>query len=247
MDLATVKNYIVDLIFPRKCLGCGRFIDDRGDSFVCDECLATIPIKGDFACAFCLSPVAMGKTCSFCSKEHFLDRLLVATSYNENLVKDIIKTVKYKFVAGPAGNAAKLMLNYFQKKIAANLAVGDSTVIIPVPLHKKRHNWRGFNQSEIIAGELASGLGLPMATEILMRTANNCPQVEIPEKEKRINNTRGIFKCPRPELIAGKKVMLIDDVSTTGSTLNECARVLKSSGAKEVIGFVFARGDMKSS
>jgi competence protein ComFC len=264
VNLETTKNYLIDLIFPRKCLGCGQFMENCDNSFVCKECLEAIPTKSDFSCAFCLSPVVMGKTCPFCSKEHFLDRLFVATSYDKDLVKNMVKTIKYKFIEGPVGDAAKFMLNYFQKKIAINFTINNPAVIVPVPLHKKRYNWRGFNQSEIMAEKLANGLNLPILAGVLTRKTNNRPQVEISEKEKRIDNIRGVFKCRQPGLtlsnnrdavsaqryltglIADKIVILIDDVCTTSSTLDECARVLKLAGAKEVIGFVFARGDMKS-
>ncbi len=236
----------MDLLFPRRCLGCGILLSDDNESHICSACLAGIKMKNDFACAFCNSPVAEGKTCPFCRTDHFLDRLFVATSYENPLVEKIIKTMKYRFVGSLAGDMAGLMAKYLERRSLLGFNIDrDQTVIVPVPLHRRRLNWRGFNQAEIIGNHIGSHFKLNFQN-LLVRTRNHIPQAQISDRRTRIANAAGIFNCARPELMRGKTVLLVDDVATTGSTLDDCARALKAAGAREVIGFVFAKGTFAS-
>ncbi len=240
------KSWLLDLLFPRFCLGCEILLSDNNESRVCTACLAGIKTKNDFACAFCNSPVAAGMTCPFCRADHFLDRLFVATSYDNPLAEKIIKTMKYRFVGSLAGDIAGFMAKYLERRFSSGFNVDrGSTVIVPVPLHRRRLNWRGFNQAEVIGSGIGSRLGINFQ-DILGRKRNHAPQAQISDRRLRIANATGIFKCMRPEPVQGKTVLLVDDVATTGSTLDDCARALKGAGAKEVIGFVFAKGTFAS-
>ncbi len=240
--MPTLKNWFLDLLFPRRCLGCEIWLSDNDDSHVCSACLAGIKMKNDFACAFCSSPVVEGKTCPFCRADHSLDRLFVATSYENPLVEKIIKTMKYRFVRSLAGDMAGLMAKYLERRFSLGFNIAhDSIVVVPVPLHRRRLNWRGFNQAEIIGNNIGSHFKLNFQN-LLVRIRNHIPQAQISDRQSRIANAAGISKCMKSELVQGKIVLLVDDVTTTGSTLDDCARALKAAGAKEVIGFVFARG-----
>jgi len=242
--MGDLKRAILDIIFPRRCLGCKIPLSGNGESYLCQHCLAGIKIKNDFACAFCGSPVIAGLTCYFCRPAHFLDRLLVATSYENPLVEKIIKTMKYGFVRPLADDMAELMARYLKARLDSGLNIkSDLTIVSPVPLHRRRLNWRGFNQAEIIGGVISSRFKLDFQN-ILKRKHSRAPQARIANRELRIANARGIFECPRPELVRGKAILLVDDVATTSSTLDDCARALKDGGAKEVIGLVFARGTL---
>jgi competence protein ComFC len=241
---------ILDLVFPRHCVGCDILMSDDSESHICPHCLKEISFSNHFACAFCMAPVVGGKTCPFCIREHFLDRLLVTTSYENPLVKRMLKNMKYRFVKSLAGSTAELMLRYLLKRQKAGLElVPETTLIVPVPLTRRRLNWRGFNQSEIIAHDLSQGLTWPIAKDILIRVRNVKPQASMPDRVSRIENMKKVFSLnPNPkhtnhDLIKEKSILLIDDISTTGSTLDDCARALKSAGAKEVIAFVFARNN----
>ena len=110
-------------------------------------------------------------------------------------------------------------------------------------MEKRRIKWRGFNQSREIAEELASssGLGLRVLSNILIKTKETLPQVELSD-ETRKENIKGVFLVKEKDLIKNKKILLVDDVYTTGATMAECARVLKESGAREIIGIAIARG-----
>lgn len=241
------KNWLLDIVFPRQCLGCKILLSDEKESYLCPSCLAEIKIKNDFACAFCGSPVIAGLTCHFCRPAHFLDRLWVATSYENPLVEKVIKTMKYRFVKALANDMAGLMAGYLEKRFASDLGADrGSIIILPVPLHRLRLNWRGFNQAEIIGSKIGACLGLDFRQDVLRRRHHCTPQALITNREPRIANTKGVFECQKPEPVRSKIVLLVDDVATTGSTLDDCSRALKSAGTKEVIGFVFARGNPAS-
>ncbi len=232
----------MDFLFPRRCLGCEILLSDNNESRICSACLAGIKMKNDFACAFCNSPVVGGRTCPFCRADHFLDRLFVMTSYENPLVEKIIKIMKYRFVRSLAGDMAGLMAKYLEQRFSPGFNIDrDPIVVVPVPLHRRRLNWRGFNQAEIIGNGISSYFKLNFQ-DPLVRIRNHIPQAQINDRQSRIANAAGISKCTKPELVQGKIVLLVDDVATTGSTLDDCARALKGAGAKEIIGFVFARG-----
>jgi ComF family protein len=241
--MGTFKSWFLDILFPRQCLECRILLSGKDKSYICPACLAGIKVKNDFACAFCGSPVIAGLTCPFCKPGHFLDRLWVATSYENPLVGKILKTMKYRFVRSLADDIAKLMAKYLEGRFSSALNIDrGSIIVVPVPLHRLRLNWRGFNQAEIIGSRIGFCLGLNLRQDALGRNRHHTPQARIADRESRIANTKGVFECQKPESVRGKTALLIDDVATTGSTLDDCARALKGAGAKEVIGFVFARG-----
>lgn len=115
-----------------------------------------------------------------------------------------------------------------------------SLVLIPVPLHRYRKNWRGFNQAELVAGEVARGRS-PIV-EALVRIKATSQQARTIDKKTRVENMKGAFEITKAgRSLRGKKVILVDDVFTSGATMGECAKVLRQAGIKEVWGFVLAR------
>ena len=109
------------------------------------------------------------------------------------------------------------------------------------PIGKKRLKWRGFNHTEEIAKVLSAALSIPIHTDLLQRTKNTPPQIAL-TKEERIRNMQDVFQVQNREQLQGKKILLLDDVFTTGATLQEAARALKKAGAHQVFGIVVARG-----
>ncbi len=245
IHMGGLKKFALDLLFPRRCLGCLEFLVDDSPKYLCRPCWRSVSFQTGFACAFCLAPVAAGKICPFCIKDHHLDRLLVTAGYESKLVERVLKVLKYRFVKDAADDIADLMAKYLKPKIETLNLEPEAVVITAVPLHRRRLNWRGFNQSEIIARKIARHFGWPASFEILRRNRRRRAQADIKDKDSRIKNVSGIFVCPEPRAVSGKRVLLLDDIATTGSTLNDCARALKAAGASEVIGFVFARGKLK--
>ncbi len=234
-----VKNWLLDLIFPIRCVGCGQF-----GHYLCQKCLNQIPLKPSFECVGCKQHVSLGHTCYLCRKENCLDQLLISADFKNTLIERTIKIFKFKFVAELSIPLSVLMKKYIrqlQKRNKFNI-FSDNPILIPVPIHKLRKNWRGFNQSELLAKFLADNFQMEYSPDILVRTKNTVPQADIKERTERLENIQSAFSCLNPAKISGRSVLLIDDVCTTGATLNECAKILKHHGAKNIMALVVARG-----
>lgn len=234
----------LELVFPKKCVICGIFNDPKFDGYLCKKCLNAIPVNRSFECIGCRRPAPLGQTCNSCLKTNYIDRLLVATDYKNQALIKLIKLFKYRFV-----HDLGLPLFLITKKYLIQLAkikkfnfLEENPVVLAVPLSTRRLNWRGFNQSDILAGLLAENFNLRREGNVITRTGTSKPQAEIKEKNERLNNLSCVFKIIRPKTIAGKNILLVDDVCTTGSTLNECAKVLKENGAHKITALVIARG-----
>ncbi len=210
-----IRQFIFDTIFPIECLGCRT-----EGKWLCDECL--IKIRPD---VHSLSGVS-------------LDRILTFYSYDSEVLKKAIHLLKYKFIEDlvePLGKLFVIELNKIRKQF------GREVVLVPVPLHKKRFLERGFNQAELLALKLKDKFGWQIATRVLKRTRFTLPQVDLKEEE-RMQNVYGAFTLLDASKVKNKKIVLIDDVLTTGATMEECARILKMNGAKEVWGVALAKG-----
>ena len=155
--------------------------------------------------------------------------------YQGNFRKEILE---YKFFDKPYmyKTFAEIILN--NEKIYQILKSYD--IIISVPIHKKRKNSRGYNQSELIAKELAKNVKGLEYKRVLKKTKNNTEQSSLNKKE-RINNVKNVYEIQNQGIILNKKVILFDDIYTTGNTTNECSRILKLNGAKEILVFSLAR------
>ncbi|MFC1502203.1 ComF family protein [bacterium] len=125
-------------------------------------------------------------------------------------------------------------------KVVDNRMIDKESILIPVPLHKLRYRERGFNQSEIICRSIGSTVSIPVETDILVRTRNTFTQTKL-EAEERIRNVNEAFRVRDPNSVQSRTVILVDDVVTTGSTMNSCAKCLKNAGAEKVIGLALAR------
>lgn len=171
-------------------------------------------------------------------------------SYNDPLLKELIHIFKYnsvKELSSLLGILIKRLIKIKAKNIFNRLNK-NKTVIIPIPLHPRRLRERGFNQSELLAEKLSEHTNFLIAKNIVIRKRDSAPQADIKDKnkahqiQKRKNNIKNAFKITNPKFIEGKNVILIDDVATTCATLEECAFILKQSGAKKIWGFVMAKG-----
>lgn len=121
----------------------------------------------------------------------------------------------------------------------------ERIILAPVPLHKKRLVWRGFNQAELLAEQISKKLKIRIYKDILIRQKNTAPQMEIKDKDERVKNVKDAFEAKKSfsqDEFKNRIFILIDDVSTTGSTLQECAKALKTLKPKEIWAFVIAKG-----
>ena len=235
-NIKSIKNFLLDLLFPRFCISCGK----EGE-YVCEDCLSLIGISEYQFCAVCGKRVVDGKTCLNCQRKTKLNGLFSAASYNDLLVKKIITRYKYEpYIKELSNTLFSLIIIHFS--LLGNYAfdILKDGILIPVPLHKKRQKERGFNQAEEIAKQLSRALKIPLNNNVLLKTKETIPQIEL-SKQEREKNLKNVFVCKNSEQIKNKKILLIDDVFTTGSTMEECAEVLKQACARQVWGIVAAR------
>lgn len=217
--LNKIKNSILDLFFPKACFNCGS----TGD-YLCQDCQATLGISGFHQ--------------KYSSQE--LSDLYFPLSYQSSLVQNLIQKLKYEpLVKDLSKVLSSLIIEHFQ--LIDNKPNFSSFILMPVPLERKRLKRRGFNQAEEIAKHLSEFLGLEVLNNILIKIKDTPPQAEL-LKSQRKENIKGAFLLKNKEAIKDKKILLVDDVYTTGSTMAECAKILKESGAQKVIGIVVARG-----
>lgn len=235
-SLKFLHTFILDALLPIHCLGCGK-----EGSWICKACFTKIPARKDQQCPICERVITPdGRTCINCKTKSALDGMLCVTSYKISLVADAVHNFKYNFVDGLHVPLAKLLIKELHK---SNLPIAD--ILIPIPLHKRRLRWRGFNQSQLLAQyisqKLLSNLEIPLASDIILRKRYTKPQKEIQNKSERAANIKDAFAISDSEIIKDKTVFLIDDIATTGSTIKECAKILKDAGAKQVYAIVIAR------
>ena len=215
-----IKNFVLDLLFPKSCFNC-----QKEGVYLCEDCRSTLEISG-FHQNY--------------STQNLKD-LYYPLPYQKSLIKNLIQKFKYEpFVKELAEPLACLIIEHFQL-MENPPSFGFNSILIPVPLEKRRLKWRGFNQATAVAEELASSFGLKILTDVLVKTKATLPQMELTDEERK-ENIKGVFILKNGELIKNKKILLVDDVYTTGSTMEECARILKIAGATEIIGIVVARG-----
>lgn len=231
------KHKLLNLLFPIDCIGCGR-----EDYWLCPDCLSTLSLGQNEKCIFCGRESLSGKTCLNCAASHSLDGVFICGDYENKIISSLIKKLKYSF-ARELGEVFGEIAALFFKKIIAEGKFSQSSLadwmVAPIPLHKKRFNWRGFNQAEIIAGYFADEFGLPISPS-LIRIKHKQPQARLSGFE-RFENIKNCFAWTGEDLNK-KNILLIDDVATTGSTLNEAAGALKHAGAGKIFGLVIAKG-----
>lgn len=209
-------NFLLNIIFPKFCCGCSCL-----GTYLCPKCYSQL--------YFFPLPIEVE------TKPQYCDQLFALVKYQPP-INQLIFDFKYHGVKN-IGKTCARMLYY-----CAN--VPDFDLVINVPLHKTKQKQRGFNQTEIIAREYARLLNKPYY-QLLKKIKNNKAQASILDKSKRIKNTIDLFapikKIPK-DINQIKTCLIIDDVSTTGATINQCAKILKQMGIKKVYGLTFAHG-----
>jgi len=236
MKTSRLFNFILDLIFPKECVGCGK-----EGVFLCPGCASKIKLIDYSACPFCKRISEKGSTCNICKKNHRLDGLTAAAEYENTIIRKTIKTYKFKFVKELHIPLANLIINNTGTEDIL-LPQNKFDFIVPVPLHRKRLNWRGFNQSELVALKLSEYFNIPINRDILIRVKNTPPQSKTKSKKEREENIKNAFAVNKNSQIQNKNFILVDDVCSTAFTLDECAKTLKQAEAKKVWGCVIARG-----
>lgn len=227
--LGQLKGAALDLLFPRWCIGCGR----EGD-LLCEACSGALPRLLPPLCPGCSQPLASGAKCPSCQGGILELEGLRSPFRFEAVVRQAIHHLKYKNVKALATPLARLLADY----LSANPI--PHQVLVPVPLHPRRLQERGYNQSSLLAQELGRLIGSPVVTGSLLRQRDTPAQAKAIAAEARRSNVADAFAC-RDGRLRAREVLLIDDVCTTGATLNSCAHALKAAGATSVWGLTVAR------
>lgn len=216
--LQSLSDALLGLLFPDRCVGCGA-----ADTLLCPACAAALPAHPH-------PPQRVARDTA--QPHHTLDSLAVAYAYG-GVMRDAIQTLKYRRVRRMAQPLADLLAAY----VARHPLPAD--LLLPVPIHAQRKAARGFNQSDLLATRLAERLHLPVATAALVKVRDTRPQVGLDRAARHTNIAAAFGWRPAPPPPA--RVLLIDDVVTTGATLLECASVLRAAGCREVRALVLAQ------
>ena len=236
-----IAESFFDLIFPKFCIGC-----KKEGFYICQDCKSRLQINYYVFCHLCKNRIPADSRCP--SHKTALKFCLSPFSYDNILVKNLIHDFKYHFIKSIGPELAKFMIQSLKNsKLLNHLSINklmcqqtSELIIVPVPLHKKRLIWRGFNQSEILAKKISKELQIDIFSG-LKRVKNTLPQIDMADKEQRQENIKNAFLCEKSRKLKHKIVILIDDMVTTGATLEECAKTLKKNGAKEVWALTVAK------
>ncbi len=237
---------LIDIIYPPRCAICNRFlwrgplVREPLSPFFCPDCLAGFHPLASPMCPICSQPFSTAEgedhVCEECLRRRPSYEALWACYCYEGAVLEGIQRLKY----GKKGLLADALGPILARFAAERITQSRGHLIMPVPLHPRRLRERGFNQSLVLARHVAKTLRMDLDFSCLRRIRYTLPQASLAKKDRH-HNVRGAFEVRDPGRIKGKSLIIVDDVVTTGSTLNECARVLKRYGAAEVFGLSLAR------
>jgi len=227
--------FLTDLFFPKFCLGCGYI-----GIYLCPSCFKKLePVKQD-VCLYCKKPSLFGLTHPNCIRKLDVDGLLVIYHYNP-ILKKIIKNIKYRLATEVWQEFCKIIEPQVITKLGFYKKLSIYFVIQPIPLTKIKYNERGFNQAKIISAFFQKFFHFPIV-DLLIRKKETLAQAQLGSLGGRYRNVRGAFQVVNKKHLNDKKVILVDDVVTSGSTVKEAARVLKEAGAKKVYVLALAKG-----
>ena len=219
---------VLDLIFPKTCLGCGK-----EGKYICGDCLAKVRLLKP-ACPYCEKASIDGFTHVKCRKKYGLDGLTSIWKY-EGVIKKAILALKFKY----STEVGKELSNIYINQLMMGTIPVKERMLVPIPIHWYRENFRGFNQSMEIGKPVAQEMGWKFVPNLLIKNKSTTSQVELSVKERK-QNLRDVFSLDSRFQIPDS-VILFDDVFTTGSTLHEAAKVLKKAGVAKVWGLTIAR------
>ena len=238
MDLLKI---IKNEFFPRniKCIVCGEELSHNTLYSLCDDCLEKLPYNTGNKCARCDEPMnTMGKYCINCKNEKPSYKHNRSLFVYEKPINDMIRNLKY--------DNRKYLAETFANMLAGEVSKMniDFDYVIPVPLFPARHKKRGYNQAELLCETMKTKLNMNVNTEILFKVRNTRSQANLSRSE-RIENLLDAFEVADKKLVKGKTILLIDDVFTTGTTINECAKTLIKAVAKEVYSLTLSHAHHK--
>lgn len=226
--------------FPRTCFACGRDLAWRAEDPLCPACAGSLTPPGPLICQRCGAVLKSGGAhcyaCRGSKARQYKCRVIRSSFVFNSSSRALVHALKY----ARADYLARYMGRLMGENFAQYPELAEAEVLVPVPLFPKRGRARGYNQSELLARELAKVIGLPVNTTALARVRNTVSQTTL-GRAGRLANMSGAFLCTHPAEVKGKVILLVDDVATTGATLEGCAQALHAAGAKRVLAYTFAR------
>ena len=224
-------TFLGDLLFPSACLECSIGLDS---GVLCESCEKNIDIFQTLFCGSCNARLPDAK--KICHKD-FPYILGTAARYDDAPVQKLVQALKFQGLHAAATPLAALLIRY-----VIQLHIDISTFcVVPIPLSNKRRRSRGFNQAVLVAKPFARQFNIPIVENILARTLHKKPQSETSDLSERMENVRDCFSLCNPSAAENKKIILIDDVTTSGTTFTEAAKVLKAGGAKRILALAIAQ------
>ena len=220
--LALTGRALVDAVYPLECAGCGRT-----GQVICDRCLRGVARLEPPFCRVCSAPGAEA-LCDRCSEMERYFNGIRAPFLHAGVIRQAVHAFKYDGISAAAPQLGSLMSGFLESNPL------EIDVVAPVPMHPRRRRERGYNQAELLAKEVAQRCGLLLDAGMLTRVKHLAPQATTANMLERTNNVAGNVAVSDGRSASGLRVLLIDDVATTGSTLDACAGVLKRDGVTEV-------------
>jgi competence protein ComFC len=237
---ADIKTFVLDTLFPISCLSCG----EEG-TFICADCKSTMKTLEHQRCIVCQKNTPFGQTHPQCQTPWGADALINFYDYHDEKVSKIIIAGKYNFIP----MAYEILGQMIADQLSAHYPLLTTHYsLVPIPLHTTRQRWRGFNQAEVLCEAIGKELGLPIS-RALIRSKITKTQKDLKKDARQQNITNAFCIAPSPSegragerlRIQGQSFLLVDDVTTTGATLQEAAKILKRHGAAKVICLTVAR------
>lgn len=227
--IKTVWQQVLEILFPPICLNCRNYLQnaEERENLLCVKCFSGIKIYSNI-----FQPDSQ-------------TNLIAISSYENSALRELLHHFKYNGFRGAKVPLEKLIIKWLgtNPNLASSI-LNSRSLIIPIPLHQSRLRRRGFNQAELIAGLLSRLLQLPLEKDLLERVRNTKSQIGMKSAKDRSENIKNSIRVrPDQEMILSKypKIILVDDVYTSGATMKEATRVLRHSGARDITAFVVAK------
>lgn len=238
--MTAVLSDLTELLFPSLCLSCGRILLERRGHPFCSDCYSGIRFIAAPLCPVCGIPYPADESPDHACGDCILSKRHIGAARSLGVYESVLLDAIYAFKYGGNLTLGERLGRLMADHDYPSFQIGDYSLLVPVPLHPRRLRQRGFNQSVILAREIAKRRGIDMDFRALRRIVDTESQAGL-KKEERRSNIRKAFSIPDPERVRGRRILLVDDVYTTGSTLSECARILLKADAEAVGALTLAR------
>lgn len=245
MDFKGLASGVFNLFLPADCKICGEALEPLNFSYICESCWDRVKWLRMPHCSRCAKPFPASLAsheissllCAECRQDSSPFKKIFASTLYEGVMKEAIHLLKYRRKKGIMKRLEKILKIYF---FQTDLPFSKFDLVVPIPLHRKKLKERGFNQAELLARVIATHFGLKLVKDNLKRVKATKSQTSL-SKKQRIENIKGAFQFRNKDKFRAKKILLVDDVYTTGTTVREAARVLKKAKVREAYIFTLAR------